>query len=99
MGLPGPTTPGQQGYFARIEASGRHLLTLIDDVLDVSKIEAGELTVDRRPAPLHDVVEAALALVRPQARVDARSRSRARRPTCWPRCATSAIRTGCGRCS
>jgi signal transduction histidine kinase len=67
MGLPGPTTPGQQGYLARIEASGRHLLTLIDDVLDVSKIEAGELTVDRRPAPLHDVVEAALALVRPQA--------------------------------
>ena len=67
MGLPGPTTDGQQGYFARIEASGRHLLTLIDDVLDVSKIEAGELQVDRRPAALHDVVEAALALVRPQA--------------------------------
>ncbi len=67
MGLPGPATDEQQGYFARIEASGRHLLTLIDDVLDVSKIEAGELQVDRRPAALHDVVEAALALVRPQA--------------------------------
>ena len=67
IGLPGPTTDGQQGYFARIEASGRHLLTLIDDVLDVSKIEAGELTVERRPAALHDVVDAALALVRPQA--------------------------------
>ncbi|MGZ8469911.1 MAG: sensor histidine kinase [Gemmatirosa sp.] len=67
MGLPGAVSDGQGRYFTRIEASGRHLLALIDDVLDVSKIEAGELTVDRRPSELVDVVEAALTLVRPQA--------------------------------
>ncbi|GLC25516.1 PAS domain-containing sensor histidine kinase [Roseisolibacter agri] len=67
MGVAGPVSDDQRRYFTRIEASGRHLLALIDDVLDVSKIEAGELSVERRPAELADVVEAALALVRPQA--------------------------------
>ena len=71
LGLPGPVNDAQRGYLARIDASGRHLLALIDDVLDLSKIEAGELTVERRPASLGDVVEASLALVRPQAEAKA----------------------------
>ncbi|MDF1504372.1 PAS domain-containing sensor histidine kinase [Roseisolibacter sp. H3M3-2] len=67
MGLAGPTSDAQREYLGRVEGSGRHLLTLIDDVLDVARIEAGELAVERRPASVADVVEGALALVQPQA--------------------------------
>ena len=66
MGIVGPITDEQGAQLERIGASGRHLRALVDDILDLSKIEAGRLTVGRTLADAIRTVEAALALVRPQ---------------------------------
>ena len=49
----------------RIERAGRHLLDLVNDVLDVAKIEAGKLVVDLEPVRLDAVVEELERTVRP----------------------------------
>jgi PAS domain S-box-containing protein len=67
MGLPGPLNDRQREYLERVQLSAKHLLGLITDVLDLSKIEAGHLQVQNETAAIADDVEAALALVRPQA--------------------------------
>ncbi|HEX6631218.1 MAG TPA: ATP-binding protein, partial [Gemmatimonadaceae bacterium] len=67
LGLSGPLTPEQQAQLARLRASGRHLLGLVDEILDLAKIEAGQLAVSRSTVRVAETVEAALALVRPQA--------------------------------
>jgi signal transduction histidine kinase len=67
MGLAGPVTEQQREYFSRLDVSARHLLALIDDVLDVAKVDAGRLSVAREPAMTSDVIGAALSLTAPQA--------------------------------
>lgn len=67
MGLSGPVTPEQSAQLARITSSGKHLLGLIDDILDLSRIEANRLTVSQTPAPAERAVDAALGFLRPQA--------------------------------
>jgi len=54
-------------YASSIHASGRHLLSLISEVLDLSKIEAGTYVLDLRTVDLRDIVEAALTIVSPAA--------------------------------
>ena len=67
VGVAGPLTEGQGSYVDRLKSSGRHLIGLVDDILDLAKVEAGELAVEREPALLLGTAEAALAMVVPQA--------------------------------
>ncbi|HEY1227849.1 MAG TPA: ATP-binding protein [Ramlibacter sp.] len=59
--------PAQTGRLQQIEASGQHLLALINDILDLSKIEAGRLELHATDFALRRTIEDVVALVRPQA--------------------------------
>ena len=67
MGILGPVTAEQHAHLGRIAGSGRHLLGLIEDILDLAKIEAGRLQVRREIGVVGDAVDGALALLGPQA--------------------------------
>lgn len=49
--------PRQQGYLASIKTSGKALLTLINDILDLSKIEAGKLEIQPEPVLIHRLLQ------------------------------------------
>ena len=65
--IAGPLTTEQRGYLDRVTGSARHLLGLINEVLDLSKVEAGQMTVALQPTVAGAEVFAATALVAPQA--------------------------------
>jgi signal transduction histidine kinase len=65
--MAGPLSDEQREYVADIHASGLHLLALINDVLDVSRIEAGQLELERSDFDVAEVVDGAAALVRQRA--------------------------------
>lgn len=67
MGVLGPTTPAQNAHLERLQASARHLLQLVDDVLDVAKVDADRLDVRQDVLMTGAAVVAASALVHPQA--------------------------------
>jgi CheY-like chemotaxis protein/anti-sigma regulatory factor (Ser/Thr protein kinase) len=49
--------------FKPIEEAGRHLLAIVDDILDFSKLEAGKLAIERQAFQLADAVQGAVSLV------------------------------------
>lgn len=57
-------------YIGDIHQSGRHLLSLINDILDLSKIEAGKLELEESDVPVTDLVRACLRLMAQQAEVE-----------------------------
>jgi len=63
-----PLPAEYRGDVREVYRSSRHLLELIDDVLDMSQIEAGRMRVEREPVRLRDVVFEALDMVRPLVR-------------------------------
>ena len=65
--LDGPLTDAQRGRVARVRASGRHLLGLVNELLDLAKIEADQLRVERVRAAAGEAAATALAIVYPQA--------------------------------
>ncbi|HZK78706.1 MAG TPA: HAMP domain-containing sensor histidine kinase, partial [Gemmatimonadaceae bacterium] len=67
MGVLGPATPAQHEHIERLQASARHLLRLVDDVLDVAKVDADRLDVRRDVLMTGAAVAAAVTLVQPQA--------------------------------
>lgn len=66
-GIGGTLTDAQRLYLERVRASNRHLLGLINDVLDLAKAEAGQMQVYLESAVVGPVVDAAMDLLRPQA--------------------------------
>lgn len=67
LGISGPLTDKMREQVGRIRASARHLLGLVNDILDLAKVEAGRLSVSSGPASAAGTVAAALALIQPQA--------------------------------
>jgi PAS domain S-box-containing protein len=67
MGIGGPLTEGQKTHLERVRASSEHLLMLIEDILDLSKVEAGRLELEQDRVPAVNTIAAALELVIPQA--------------------------------
>ncbi|MEA5447470.1 PAS domain S-box protein [Leptolyngbya sp. CCNP1308] len=65
--LAGPLNAEQSKQLAMVRTSARHLLALVNDVLDISKIEAGQLEVAREPFDLHQSIAKVVAIVQPQA--------------------------------
>ncbi|TAK97248.1 MAG: hybrid sensor histidine kinase/response regulator, partial [Verrucomicrobia bacterium] len=58
-----PLTPEQRGYVDTIYSGGEALLTIINDILDLSKIEAGKLELEAQPFDVRHCVEEALDLL------------------------------------
>ncbi|PZO51182.1 MAG: histidine kinase [Alphaproteobacteria bacterium] len=71
QGLAGPLNAEQGKQMTMVRGSARHLLALINDVLDISKIEAGELEIFKERFDLGDTVERVVALLRPMAEAKA----------------------------
>lgn len=65
--LHGALEAGQREYAEIIRGSGRTLLAMLDDILDLSKIEAGKLELKPAEFQLREVVDAAIGLFRAQA--------------------------------
>jgi signal transduction histidine kinase len=65
QGLAGPLNAEQAKQLGMVQSSARHLLALINDVLDISKIEARELKVAIAPFDLRATIERSVAIVRP----------------------------------
>ena len=61
-----PLSPPQRHRIEMVLQSGWHLLRLVDDVLDLTRIDAGELSIEPVPTDLREVLRASLALVEPE---------------------------------
>jgi PAS domain S-box-containing protein len=68
IGIGGPITEQQQDYVSRIRASQQHLLGIITDLLNFSRIEAGQVAYDLLPVPVQSILDGVLPLIAPQAR-------------------------------
>lgn len=63
LGLGGPVTTEQMEYLERIRKSQQHLLGIISDILNFSRIEAGQITYEISVVPLGKVIEAVMLML------------------------------------
>ncbi len=66
-GLVGDMTDQQREFIGDICGSGKHLLSLINDILDLSKVEAGKMTLDLEPVEVSSFLESSLSIIREKA--------------------------------
>jgi PAS domain S-box-containing protein len=67
IGIKGPLTQQQQEYLDRIRRSQKHLLAIISDLLNFSRIEAGQIKYDIKPVPVREVFDSVGSMIVPQA--------------------------------
>jgi PAS domain S-box-containing protein len=67
MGLRGPVTEDQLGDLEKIQRSQRHLLAIINDLLNFSRIEAGSIEYEAVRVPLRESIQTVGAMLFPQA--------------------------------
>ncbi|MFM8767821.1 MAG: histidine kinase dimerization/phospho-acceptor domain-containing protein, partial [Rubrivivax sp.] len=63
LALRTPLMPRQQDYLGKVQAAAMSLLGLLDDILDLSRIEAGRLSVERVPFSLDEVLDGLATLL------------------------------------
>lgn len=66
-GIAGQLLPQQQEYLHRIQRSQHHLLTMINDIIDFARLEAGKLTLEMKTVQVKAVIDLCDTLTRPQA--------------------------------
>ena len=81
-GVAGSLTDVQRTYVGRLQTSGNHLIGLVNEILDLAKVEAGEMIVQRESAALLETADAALSMITPQA--DAKGVVVEKEPSCSP---------------
>jgi protein-histidine pros-kinase len=67
MKLPGPLLPDQERHLRTVQASARHLLSLINDLLDLARIQSGKVEIHLDRVECRDLVEEVAAALRPAA--------------------------------
>lgn len=67
MRLPGPLNAVQQRQLSTVQHNGRHLLSLINDMLDLAKIESGKLELKRERIACAELIDEVAATLRPAA--------------------------------
>lgn len=66
-GITGDLTPEQKEQVGYISSSGKHLLNLIDDILDLSKVEAGKQELELSAVSIKDVLSSSIIMLREKA--------------------------------
>jgi signal transduction histidine kinase len=67
LGMSGPVTPKQTEQLKVMQANSRRLAEYIDDILDLAKLEAGGMAVERNPVALEPLIQSILDLLQVQA--------------------------------
>jgi len=66
-GIAGPLEAQQKDFIADIHNGGQHLLALINDILDLSKVEAGMMALEPEPVAIERILPASLSVVKERA--------------------------------
>ena len=67
LGISGDLNDSMRKQVGRIRVSAKHLLGLVNDILDLAKVEAGRLSVAAEPSSVPEAIVAAVTLIQPQA--------------------------------
>jgi signal transduction histidine kinase len=83
QGISGPLGPQQERNLSRVDSNARHLLAIINDILDISRIEAGKMPLHVSDFDLQELVQEVIAELEPliaRSRLSVRSEVAARLP-------------------